>query len=209
MPFAAAEPVERACYDDAAVDEPDEAAPCADPTTEAILATATELVVASGFHGFSMDAVAKQARVSKATIYRRWPSRDDLVLDVYAQLRAPVRSPDTGDVLEDLRIILSDLCALLDSPLSPVMAALADGAERDEALDDLMRTVGSRSRAHLIRALSDGIERGELAAATEPHQLADLLVGPLFYRRFFRRVGVDPRQAIEEAEDLLSRHATG
>lgn len=189
------------------MDESHDGAPPADPTGTAILSAATDLVVTSGLQGFSMDAIAQRARVSKATIYRRWPSRDDLILDVCAQLTAADPPPGTGVLSEDLRVIITDLSHLLNSPLSQIMAALADRAERDDALNDLMRTVGARGRAHLIRVLSEGVERGELSADADPEQLADLLVGPLFYRRFFRRVSIDPRQAIREAEDLLSRHA--
>ena len=170
--------------------------PCAaDPTAadDALLATATDLVVESGLHGFSMDELARRARVSKSTIYKRWPSRHELVVDVCSQVRDLGDAARTGDVALDVRAVLERLHQAFSSPrLSPVIVAATDAAERDPAIADLQRQVSARAHADLEDALRRGIDASQLDPGTDVELVAELLVGPLFYRRFFKRAEVTP-----------------
>jgi AcrR family transcriptional regulator len=177
-----------------------------DATRDTILAAATDLVVSGGLTGFSMDELARRARVSKSSIYRRWPSRDDLIRDVCSQMRDLVADADTGSLVDDLTTLLSRLQEGLSSPtLSAIVIAVIDAAERDDDIAELAAQVSRQSRQVLLRAIRRGIERGELAAGTDPELVVELLVGAVVYRRYFKRVG----RSRVEVEALVRTVVTG
>jgi len=168
-----------------------------DTTRDTILATATDLVVSGGLTGFSMDELARRARVSKSSIYRRWSSRDDLIWDVCSQMRQLVADTDTGSLADDLTTLLSRLQEGLSSPrLSAIVIAVVDAAERDDDIAQLAAQVSRQGRQVLLRAIRRGIDRGELAPDTDPELVVELLVGAVVYRRYFKRVGRS-RQEVE------------
>jgi len=68
----------------------------------AILDAAAALFIEEGFDAMSVEGVATRAAVGKATIYRRWPSKEDLVIDAIAQVFAEAPRPETGSVRDDL-----------------------------------------------------------------------------------------------------------
>ena len=66
-----------------------------------ILQAALALLVEEGYRGFSMEAVASRAGVGKATIYRRWHSKDELLKEAIASLSAEFAYADTGSLASD------------------------------------------------------------------------------------------------------------
>ena len=111
----------------------------------AILEATLELASEQGL-GLSMDAVAARAGVSKATIYRRWASKEALVLDAWRELVGPMPVPDTGSVRGDLRAIFTQLCHHADeTPMGHVLPA-DDRCLPDEPGDaEVLRRVRRRS----------------------------------------------------------------
>ena len=69
---------------------------------DAIMDAVVEILTEVGFRGLTIDAVAHRAGVGKATIYRRWPGKEQLVLDALTAERVPVPEPDTGSLRDDL-----------------------------------------------------------------------------------------------------------
>src|SRR5205085_2724854 len=76
----------------------------------AILDAALDLFAESGMAGVCMEAVAARAGVGKATIYRRWPGKEDLLLDALSLLKSPLPEPRGGSVREDLVAMLRVMC---------------------------------------------------------------------------------------------------
>ena len=76
----------------------------------AILEATLELAAEFGPLGLSMDAVAERAGVSKATIYRRWSSKEALLLDAWRELAGAIPVPDSGVLRDDLRVLYAGLC---------------------------------------------------------------------------------------------------
>src|SRR5215208_2339383 len=76
---------------------------------QAILTATVELLGEVGVAGFSMDLLAQRAGVGKATIYRRWPSKEALMLEAMRTVVTPVSAPDTGAVRSDLRAYVGEL----------------------------------------------------------------------------------------------------
>ena len=154
----------------------------------AILQATAQLLAESGFAGFSMDDVAHRAGVGKATIYRHWRSRAELLVDVCASLDGPVPVPDSGDLRTDLIELLAHLQRVLLSPATgPVIAALVEGAERDAELRRLRQTAVHHRREAFHVVLRRAVDRGDLPPDTDVELTAELLVAPLFFRRLVSR----------------------
>ncbi len=160
--------------------------PRSEKAREAILAAAAELLLARGLGAVSMDAVAEQAGVSKATIYRWWPTKETLALDaLYHEWAAAGPSArETGSVRGDLLSLLRPWVRLVGKrPYGRVIAGLVAEAQADPVFAEQYRErfVEPR-RAQARPILERAIERGELPAATEIELALDLLYGPLYHR---------------------------
>ena len=151
---------------------------------DAILAATLELLAERGLEGLTVDGVAARAKVGKATIYRHWRSRAELVMDAMGCLPMPAVPEHTGDLRTDLCATFTALAGVLTDPdRSRLLATLVDAAERDPELGALHVDHGAERRAPARSLVHAAVERGELAAGTDPDLVVDLLVGPLFYRR--------------------------
>jgi AcrR family transcriptional regulator len=159
---------------------------------ERVLAAAFELLGEHGVVGFSVDEVARRSGVAKTTIYRHWPSREVLVLDVASRLSAEQPVPDTGSLAADVTAVLVNLGDLLGTARwSTVVPSIVDVAERDP---EFARVHGEIQRGHaapLRTVLERAVDRGDLPAAAETASLISALVGPLYYRRWFSREPID------------------
>jgi AcrR family transcriptional regulator len=177
------------------------AAPRGRPRSErahkAILSAAAELLLARGLSAVSMDAVAERAGVSKATIYRWWPTKETLALDaLYTEWADPRPEPrDTGSLRGDLLALLRPWARLAGGrPYGRVIAALITEAQTDpvfaaEYRQRLVEPRRDRARAVFRRA----IERGEIAADTNVEVALDLLYGPFYHRLLHGHASLNDR----------------
>lgn len=142
---------------------------------EAILAATLALFAEDGYAGVSIEGVAARAGVGKATIYRRYSSKAQLVVDaVQVCVGATEDLPDTGDVRADLTSMLATLMNLLRGDRGPVLLAFAAERIRYPALDEeFKRCVIGAKRAHIRHLLTSAIERGDLAPGTDVEVLAE------------------------------------
>src|ERR687886_531337 len=97
-----------------------------DPSRDGVIRKAILRLLADvGYGALTMDAVASQAGVGKATIYRRWRTKEDLVVDTIAGLEQKViDSPDTGTLEGDLRSLMRSLVTIINGPLGAATLAL-------------------------------------------------------------------------------------
>jgi AcrR family transcriptional regulator len=171
----------------------------------AILDAAVALFVERGFDGMSIEAVAAMAGVGKATIYRRWPSKEDLVVDAVARVFTEAARPDTGTVRQDLIESARELHGLMTSSLTgkvfPRMAAeVAHRSPLGRLYAD--RIIGPR-RAVFGEELDRGIQRGELPETTDVELAIDQLVGTLLLRKLTGRLQRSDSAVAERAVDML------
>jgi AcrR family transcriptional regulator len=167
-----------------------EAAPRGRPRSEkarkAVLDAAAELLLARGLSAVSMDAVAERAGVSKATIYRWWPTKETLALDaLFTEWAAASPYPrDTGTLRGDLLALLRPWARLAGSrPYGRVIAALITEAQTDPVFAAEYRHRVVEPRRDQARAIfRRAIERGEIPADTKIEVALDLLYGPLYHR---------------------------
>jgi AcrR family transcriptional regulator len=176
---------------------PQRGRPRSERAHQATLDAAAELLLARGLSAVSMDAVAERAGVSKATIYRWWPTKESLALDAlyteWADARPHPR--DTGSLRGDLLSLLRPWARLASSrPYGRVIAALLTEAQTNPvfAAEYRQRVVEPRrdqARAVFRRA----IERGEIPAGTKIEVALDLLYGPLYHRLLHGHAPLDDR----------------
>ena len=183
----------------AAIQEPAGPARPGRPRSEraraAIMQAATDLLLTRGLAAVSMDAVAERAGVSKATIYRRWRSKELLALDALYQESAAGQpsQPDTGTLRGDLLALLQPWVRLVTSrPYGRLIAALVTQAQTDPAFGEQYRArfVQPR-RAEAGAVIQRAISRGEIPADTRIDVVLDLLCGPLYHRLLHRHAPLD------------------
>ncbi|MGD9795659.1 MAG: TetR/AcrR family transcriptional regulator [Acidimicrobiia bacterium] len=160
-------------------------------TDVAVLQAVLDLAAEHGLAHLSMDAVAARAGVAKATIYRRWPSKEALIIESWRCLIAPVETPDTGTLRGDIELMLSTLLDNLDGRGFDMLAQVAAAARSDEALASALQEFLAARRQPMRAVLQRYIDRGVLAADLDVDLVADTIVGPLLYRLMLSRSVVD------------------
>lgn len=149
----------------------------------AVHAATCSLLDERGYEQLEIPDIAERAGVNKTTIYRRWPTKAELVLDVaVTQMRASVPLSDTGDLVRDLTLLLQSIAAALATPFSQgLLRAMISLAPREAALVQPERFWGQRfaDNATLVQR---AIERGEIPRDTDARQLLEMAVAPLFFR---------------------------
>ncbi|MFJ3222659.1 TetR/AcrR family transcriptional regulator [Streptomyces sp. NPDC086783] len=147
----------------------------------AVLAVTVDLLSAEGLRGATVGAVARAAGVHETSVYRRWKTRENLILDALTtELDTALPIPDSGDVREDLTRFFLALVRLLDSAQGRALLRLS--VERDDMLDDC-RTGYWRDRLERAAVMvRRGVERGELAEDADAGLVVEAISGPLFTR---------------------------
>ena len=177
---------------DAAARPPKRGRPRRADADAAILTASLELLAEVGVAGLSMDLLAHRAGVGKATIYRRWESKEALILDALRTTTTPIPVPDEGSLRADLHAYM-DAVVEHFAPRrgSDVLPHLIEASCYDEqlraSLDAYLRERQSTTRLLLHR----GIERGELPADTDVDLITDVILGPFFYRHLLTGAPVD------------------
>jgi AcrR family transcriptional regulator len=153
---------------------------------QAVLDAAADLLLTNGLSAVSMDTVAQRAGVSKATIYRWWPTKEALALDaLYTEWAAARPNPrDTGSLRGDLLALLRPWARLASSrPYARVIAALLTEAHANPTFAAEYRQRLVEPRRNQARAIfQHAIQRGEIPPRTNIEVAIDLLYGPLYHR---------------------------
>src|SRR5687767_15955192 len=107
-----------------------------DPSRDSVIRAAILRLLADvGYGALTMDAVASEAGVGKATIYRRWRTKQDLVVDTISDLnRAEANTPDTGSVEDDLRSMMHQMVGIISGPTGAATLSLLSTIPHQPAL---------------------------------------------------------------------------
>jgi AcrR family transcriptional regulator len=142
-----------------------------DPSRDGVIRAAILRLLADvGYGNLTMDAVAAQAGVGKATIYRRWRTKEDLVVDTISELhQMGATPPDTGSLQGDLRQLLHQLVSVVNGPLGAATLSLLSTVPHQPALAQAFRAgpIGVW-RAAFDEAWSRAEERGEVRTDAGP-----------------------------------------
>ena len=153
------------------------------PRETELLAVTLALLQQEGYDGLTVDAVAATARASKATVYRRWPTKAELVLAAFIEgVRQVAVAPDTGTLRGDLLQIGETICEQVRAHASTMRAVLVE-VSRNPALNDVMQHQFLDQRKALFKhVLGQAVERGEIDAADITDDLWDVMPGYLIFR---------------------------
>lgn len=154
----------------------------------AILEAARIELVEHGFTRFRLEHVAARAGVGKATIYRRWPSKEALAARLLTELAAPhIAVEDVADTRAELIACVEHaLHAVRDTSFGPVIRALLSQIAINPTLGDPFRASVVRARRdEIARVIERGIARGDLRPDADVDIATELLVGPVYFRLMF------------------------
>jgi AcrR family transcriptional regulator len=158
---------------------------------EATLAELAEF----GYRELSLESVARRAGVHKTTLYRRWGTREALLLDVFREIarqRAPI--PDTGSLHGDLLRYARQITASVTTPeVSALAAAIASEGPNNPAFADMLRTFWAERFEVGAVMISRAIERGEVSAESDPKLTLEAVLGPIYFRLLVSGEKLDPR----------------
>ncbi len=153
------------------------------PREAELLAMTLELLQEHGYDRLTVEAVATNARASKATIYRRWPTKAELVLAAFVEgTRQVAVDPDTGTLRDDLLALGEQIYAHVSTHASTIRAVLVE-VSRSAELDAMMQVQFLDQRKALMsHVLARAVDRGEIEASAITEDLWDVLPGYLIYR---------------------------
>jgi AcrR family transcriptional regulator len=171
----------------------------------AICVAALELLAEVGYDRMSMDAVAARAKASKATIYRRWPGKRELV-EYAIRCRAPQHPepPDTGslrgDVVATLQFAADGFAAEDVALLSGVLRAMRGAPEIAATLRQQMLVDKQNMGATIVRR---AVERGELRPDADPYVFHEVAPALMFFRMLVTGEPIDDEFIAHVADDVL------
>jgi len=154
---------------------------------ESILDAVIAVIEESGTLMIKVDRVAELAGVNKTTIYRRFSTRDELVLAaILAQAEMVIPIPDSGALRSDLREIAHMVRTTVTSRLG---RALLSASALSPELDDLRPGYWDIRFAAATQVIDRAVQRGECAQPSDPRLLIELMVAPIHFRA--SQIGLD------------------
>jgi AcrR family transcriptional regulator len=156
------------------------------PRETELLDVTLQLLQEHGYDRLTVDAVAAMARASKATVYRRWPSKAELVLAAFIEgVRQVAVPPETGTLRGDLLHMGEVVCQQGQQHASTIRAVLVE-VSRSPALNDVMqRQFVEQRKALMDHILQQAVDRGEINRTAMSDELWDLLPHYLIFRSIF------------------------
>lgn len=173
-------------------------------TRRAVLDATLAELVARGYDQLSVESVAQCAGVHKTTVYRRWGTKDQLVVEALeAVAERQIEVPNTGDVAGDLRALAHAVLVTLASRDGAAMVrTLVAGAQKSGDLEKIARRFWATRLAQGRPIIERAVARGQLPAGTSADDVIRYLAAPLYYQLL---VTAEPLTG--EAADLAARAA--
>ncbi|MEW9551794.1 TetR/AcrR family transcriptional regulator [Nonomuraea sp. NPDC050783] len=154
---------------------------------KAILDATMELLSEVGYDRMSVDQIARRARASKATIYRRWAGKPELVVDVICR-RFDMDAPpgeDTGSLRGDLASIFRGLCGTVERKHTLVIGLSSTLVSHQELARTLRAHMPAKDLSQVGALVERAVRRGELAAAVDPARLFGVAEALVWHRMIF------------------------
>jgi AcrR family transcriptional regulator len=174
--------------------------PRSEEAHRAILAAVVELLSEHGLSGLTIESAAARAGVGKTTIYRRWDTKNDLVLEAIEQLRPPGPPPDTGSLLGDLRALVAVQRERLEATQLPRVIPRVLGESLDDP--DLHAQIVERAvdpiRKILEQIVRRALDRGELREDLDVETMVDVLHASPVYALLMARGALDAVAGVPE-----------
>jgi AcrR family transcriptional regulator len=175
-------------------------------TDQAILDAAVDLLTEQGFLALTVEAVAARAGVAKTTVYRRWPSKNELVMDAVGCIKGPQAEPPGESVRDDLLFMLIRMRdAWFKGRLGRLMGRLAaDGIERPDLYREGRARFVAPRHAVMRRIIKRGIAEGSIRDDADPEWVIAMLVAPIISATLTHQETL-PRRQVEFIVDTVLR----
>ena len=154
-------------------------------TRQRVLAAAGQILRRYGYSRLTMERVASKSGVAKTTLYRRWPTKAALCMDLYLEVASrELRDPDTGDIASDLKHIFLTVVRLQTRTVAgPAFVGLiAEALVNPETRKAFLAEFAMRRRQVTRLVLQRAIKRGELRPETDVDLVIDALGGAATFR---------------------------
>jgi AcrR family transcriptional regulator len=161
---------------------PEDASPWS-PREAELLAVTLQLLQQNGYDRLTLDAVATTAQASKATVYRRWPTKAELVLAAFIEgIRQVAYPPDTGTLRGDLLHLGNNILEHCNQHAATFRAVMVELSNNPALNDAFEQEFVVQRRALIQYVLEQAVARGEIDAAAISDELWDVLPGYLVFR---------------------------
>ena len=154
-------------------------------TRQVVIDAVADLLSTDGLAQLTMDAIAARSGVARSTIYRHWPDRVELMVDVFESVSSVADPLDPcGPLHADLRATGDSLArGLTEHRWGLILSCLVGTAGHDDAIHRALNTFGRARRAESAEIFSRAITRGEIRSDLDPVCEAERFAGPFFLRR--------------------------
>jgi len=176
-----------------------------------VLDAALDLLARVGYDRMTMDAVAAEARASKATLYRRWSTKSSLVVDALLRSKEALRVPDidTGSLREDLVQMACCHGGLSDERSAGIMAGVITALHHDPDFAEEFRTRVISPKTTATRAVFERARaRGEITADLDLDLMAPALAGIILHRSFVLGLPADDTTVTRVVDEIILPAAT-
>ncbi|MET0424357.1 MAG: TetR/AcrR family transcriptional regulator [Actinoplanes sp.] len=172
---------------------------------QAILQATFDLLGETGYQGLRVDAVAARAQASKATLYRHWPTKAELVMDSvkFCQRVGEDPMPDTGSLRGDLLAWFGPMAATITGQDGPILAALFMALRTEPDLAVQLREMRESKKPYAEAICARAEARGELRPGCDPGLLDEIVPALLFMRCFALGEPLDDAYLDHLTDDII------
>ena len=173
-------------------------------TKERAMAAATRILREEGYARLTMERVAAESRVAKTTIYRRWPTKAALCIELYLDAARELRDPETGDVGSDLRRIAETVVRIQTRTVAgpALLGLIAEAQINPETKGPFLAEFSEQRRSITRIVLRRAIDRGEIQPETDIDLVIDALGGAITFRLLQGHAPIN-RKFTDELIDLV------
>ena|SRR2546425_520202 len=173
---------------------------------DALLQAGLAVMLERGYHGATLTEIARRAGVGTPAIYRRWPTKAAMAIDITVRVSEPEPIPDSGSIRDDLVAFMALRLRTWGNPLfrQVVFPVLLEGRAENSLQTDVRDRFIDYRKALTARILRS-VTSGELRTDTDPNRLVDLLMGTITMPMLF----FQDLPAADEAETIVDQVLSG
>jgi len=167
--------------------------PRSEKARKAVIRSTLKLLERVGFNELSIEAVAARAGVGKATVYRWWPNKAELVITAFASaVEKELRFPAAGPVLKSIHEQMKRWVVIFQSPLGQIVGAVIGAGQSEPEILEAFRAYWVEPRRIEARnLLRQAKKNGEIRPDLDPDLMLDLFYGPLYLRLMLKHAPLD------------------